>query len=180
MTNEIFLVLEEFITGSVDKEAYGAILAAGQAQYREKNYDDPDPAQLLDIVLTLAAKKVDLVRRRLEYDLGRFAVPYLALRYHSAFEGANHPRDLLNALASLHQPGTRGYCHSSAPTRFLLLEQGVNKMTLSCEAAFFPCFFAKGLIVGMGEYCGINTRVKQIDCQRNKNRYSLFFIEFSA
>ena len=160
------------------KDVYDLILAAGHNHAALHKENDPGTARLFGFMLGLAAERADRNRRELEYDLGIASAQRLYSHYPSVFKAFVHPRELLNNLSSIHTSGLEKASRPDVLPGFVVIDQGEGKMLLSYEAHRFPRFFTKGLLMGISEYYQVNVQIKQIDCQRNKDHYSLFFIEF--
>lgn len=169
MKGIMFNLLEGFVSEKSGLAAWNAVLANCDLTTKEPGimvgpgtYPDEDFFELIQ----KSAAYLNLTPDTLLIDLGKYALPKLALRYPKFFNPYNHPRDFLKFTGMIHQTEVKKLYKNAQTPHFVFCELDENCATLRYHSKRHYGRLVEGLLHGLGKYYHTSLTVEMVEEQK--------------
>jgi hypothetical protein len=180
MKGIVFNLLEQVVSDAHGEETWDALLAATgtDGSYTSVgNYEDDEFKRLLAAAIERLGQPEENVVRW----FGRQALPLLAARYPTFFQGHAGTRSFLLTLNDVIHPEVRKlFPGAYAPEFEFDTSGGEDVLKLGYISHRNLCWFGEGLIEGAGAHFGESLEVDQSECTQRGDARCVFVCRFGG
>ncbi|HEX9712483.1 MAG TPA: heme NO-binding domain-containing protein [Actinomycetota bacterium] len=177
MKGIVFSLFEQVVTADRGEEAWDSVLdeAGSTGAYTAVgNYPDEDFMRLVEAAAGVLAQPPDETVRW----FGRGALPLLAERYPSFFEGHESTRAFLLTLNNVIHPEVRKLFPGSYAPEFDFDDTDPDQLVLGYVSHRNLCSFGEGLILGAADHFGERVELSQQLCSKRGDPKCTFVCRF--